>query len=160
MPLDQGGDTLLRGPDGTTIGNIGDRLKLNAHIADPISGVRVKVNPSGEIETTASVGSISFDNLLSQDLFADTWFEVLTFGLATDVVRIQIPDNSIDISITLTGATDILTARDRIITVLQADSSFNVLYEAVKVLDNAIIHISSLKLSEAGEHLDIADFII
>lgn len=130
-------------------------------IRDAVSGVAAKVNSSGELETTATVGTINIgEQLLAQDLFADMYFKILTFGAATDVIRFQVPDLSIDVSITLTGATDLLTARDVVIAGLNADATFKDNLEAVIIKDNPFIHVSSLLLSEAGEHLDGSDVIV
>ena len=155
----QGWVRLRGGTDGSILGNDGDTLKTTGAIKDPITGFTAKINSLRQIESTASVGDVTFgDVIVGEDQFPDTWFQITTFGLATDQVTIEVDDLSLSKVITLTGATDIFTAAQVIVDALLGDSNWTDVFDITKVEDNAIVHLLSHKRAEAATHADANDF--
>jgi len=112
-----------------------------------------------KLEVNATV-SISTTNLIGKDPNPDSWCRVDSAGSIGDTVRVQIPDDSCDVTTTLTAteAGDEIATVDLMVSDFNADGTCNALYKAVRVKDNPVAHISALKIDGIAERPDSGDF--
>lgn len=127
--------------DNTTIGNCEDGLKVaiqgndGAHCAD--------VFLSGGIKQLQTNATVTVESLLGEAVFPFTYIEINDEGDIGDTLRTQIPDDSVDVTTTRAGTqtdNDFAKAhRDD----LNADSNFNVLYDAITPRNSHLICIEA-----------------
>ena len=101
----------------------------------------------GGIRKLQTQATITVEEILGEDRFADSWFEITAAAASTNIV-VNIGSNQYTIPIT---ETDLNDAADECVTYLNSHVDFKLLYKARKVLDNPIVHIGSKFWAEAGE---------
>ena len=103
---------------------------------------------------------ISTTNLIGKDSNPDSWCRVDVSGAIGDTVRIQIPDDSCDVTSTATAteAGDPIAFINLLVSDFNADGTCNALYKALRVKDNPVIHISAFKIDGIAERPDSGDF--
>lgn len=134
----------LRGAtDNTLIGNRNDALKAGlqghdgVHTADVFleDGVR-------KLQTNATA---TIESLFGEAVFPFTAIKILTVGANTNTIRVQIPDDSVDVTTTKTASE--VTVNDlakKVRDNLNATGAFNALYKASVPRDSNIICIEAL----------------
>jgi hypothetical protein len=113
----------------------------------------------------ATDATVTVEELFGQDPIPDTYFRIDNAGNTNDTLRVQVAATSSDpsspdrdvpavdktITVTASEAGDELALRDKVITDLNADSNFSASLKAQKVVDRAIVHVTSKFFSMSGE---------
>ncbi len=106
--------------------------------------------------------TVQVQELLGQFVFSSGCFTVDVAGGIGDTVRVQIPDDSVDVTTTVTATEvgDIRLLAQLIVDDLNADSDFIVNFVAGKQKDNALIVVTANKAGAIGDRDDVGDFLV
>ena len=138
------------------------KANLPISIVDDTTGTSVDVITAGGknmLATDASV-SVSVGDLLGFDDFASSFFTITTAGSATDTVRVQIPDRSVDVTSTLTSneAGDVEKTATLVRDDLNNDSTFSTYFLAKSLW--SVVFILAKEQGEIEDHDDANDLLI
>ena len=121
------------------------------HIADVKLQAGVK-----RLQTSASV---TVEETSGAFVFAQQFFTVITTGAIGSTIRVQITDDSIDVTTTVTASEvgDPIAFAQLIVDTLNADTNFDAVYSALKGALDSRVFITAIVPGPSGERLDAND---
>jgi len=109
-----------------------------------------------KLETNAT---IQVSELLGKFVFPCTWLSVDSIGATSDTIRVQIPDDSVDVTITQTASeADIELLAEKVADDLNANGTFSALYKAVFPDESNVVCIVALNIFTIRP--DVGDVIL
>jgi len=124
------------------------------HVADV-------VNVGGE-KQLAVKATINIEELLGKFVFAQSFFTITTTGAIGSTIRVEIADDSIDVTSTVTASEsgDPIEFAKLVVSDLNADSNFNAVFFAIKGESDSRVFIVALLPGPSGERADVGDLVV
>lgn len=123
------------------------------------SGRQADVVLDSGVNKLATQATVTVEQLLGQTLKPITAITIDTLGSNGDTVRVEIPDDSVDVTSTKTASeTDVELMAQLLVDDLNADGTFSALYEASRSTSSNIVCIEALETRT--ERPDAGDVVL